>query len=77
MAYKTINKRKIVLIILLVTLFMMPISGVYVHITHGAANSHRWLHIHVLFGILFLVTGIYHVVYNWKALKNYLIGKKK
>jgi uncharacterized membrane protein len=73
---KTFNKRKVVTLILLVTFIMLPISGAYIHITHGEATSHTWLHIHVLFGILFVVAGIYHVVYNWRALKHYLIGKK-
>jgi len=73
---KTFNKRKVVSLILLATLIMMPISGIYVHITHGTATSHKWLHIHVLFGVLFIVVGIYHIVYNWRTLKYYLTGKK-
>jgi len=47
-----------------------------VAVKHGVENSHTWLHIHVLFGIIFIVASIYHVVYNWKAFKNYLLGKK-
>ena len=73
---KTTNKRKIVALILLATLIMLPISGIYVHITHGTATSHKWLHIHVLFGVIFMVVGIYHIVYNWRVLKHYLTGKK-
>jgi uncharacterized membrane protein len=73
---KAPNKRKIVALILLATFIMLPFSGVYVHITHGAEISHKWLHIHVLFGVIFLVSGIYHIVYNWRVLKQYLLGKK-
>ena len=73
---KTGNKRKVVSLILLSTLIMMPISGIYVHVTHGTETSHKWLHIHVLFGVIFMVVGIYHVIYNWKVLKHYLTGKK-
>ena len=72
---KTTNKRKVVALILLATFIMLPISGVYIHVTHGEAASHKWLHIHVLFGVIFIVAGNYHVVYNWKVLKNYLTGK--
>ena len=73
---KIFNKRKIVSLVLLAALIMMPVSGAYVHMTHGAAISHKWLHIHVLSGVLFMIAGIYHVVYNWKTLKQYLTGKK-
>jgi len=72
---KKTNKRKVVSLILLATLIMMPISGVCVHVTHGTETSHKWLHFHVLSGIIFMVVGIYHVVYNWKVLKRYLTGK--
>ena len=73
---KTSNKRVIVSLILLVTLIMMPASAAIVHITHGTAASHTWLHIHVVFAFIFIVAGIYHVVYNRRALKNYLLGKQ-
>ena len=73
---KATNKRKIVVLILLATFIMLPISGAYIHATHGEATGHKWLHFHVLFGVIFIVAGIYHIVYNWKVLKHYLIGKK-
>ena len=76
MTNKTFNKRKVVALILLATLIIMPVSGVLVHVKHETENSHTWLHIHVLFGIIFIFASIYHVVYNWKALKYYLLGKK-
>ena len=76
MANKTLNKREVVSSILLVTLIMMPISAIIVHVAHGKAVSHLWLHIHVVFGVLFAVAGIFHVAYNWRTLKHYLTGKK-
>ncbi|MDR2904682.1 MAG: 4Fe-4S binding protein [Helicobacteraceae bacterium] len=72
---KTVNKRKIVSLMLLATFIMMPTSAVYIHVTHGTETSHNWLHIHVLFGAIFMVVGIYHIVYNWRVLKHYWIGK--
>jgi len=74
---KSFNKRKVVTLILLATLIIMPVSGAIVHIAHGTENSHTWLHIHVLFGIIFIVASVYHIVFNWKALKHYLLGKKQ
>jgi len=73
---KTQNKRAIVSLILLVTFIMMPVSAIIIHSTHGMALSHTWLHFHVLFGVVFIVAGIFHIVYNWKALKNYFFAKK-
>jgi hypothetical protein len=73
---KTLNKRGVVSLILLITLIMMPVSAAIVHATHGGAISHKWLHLHALFGVIFIVAGIYHVVHNWRTLKHYLVGKK-
>jgi len=70
------TKRKAVALILLATFIMLPVSGAYVHVTHGTANSHKWLHIHVLFGFIFMVAGIFHIVYNRKVLKHYLRHEK-
>ena len=70
---KASNKR-IVSLILLATLIMLPVSAVILHISHGTGISHRWLHFHVLFGIIFVIAAIFHVVYNWRALKHYLFG---
>jgi len=72
---KTFNKRKVISLILLVALIMMPVSAIVAHATHWTAAHHTWLHIHGLFGVLFVVAGIFHVIYNWRALKHYLVGK--
>jgi uncharacterized membrane protein len=73
---KSFNKRALVSIILLFSLVMLPVSGVVIHRSHGTETGHTWLHLHVVFGIIFMVAGIYHVVYNWRVLKKYLLGKK-
>jgi len=75
MTKKKYNKRKVVSLTLLATLIMMPISALIVHITHGRTISHLWLHIHVVFGVLFVVAGIFHVIFSWRALKHYLTNK--
>ncbi|MDR1516647.1 MAG: hypothetical protein LBS52_00860 [Dysgonamonadaceae bacterium] len=66
------KKRKIVALMLLATLTMTPTSAFIIHITHGTALSHKLLHIHALCGFLFVIMGILHITYNWKALKSYL-----
>ena len=70
---KKTNRRFIVSLILLITLIMMPLSAAIVHVTHGTAASHTWLHIHVIFAFMFTIAGGYHVAYNRRALVNYLL----
>ena len=71
------NKRTVISFILLLSLIMMPVSGVIVHATHGAAISHTWLHLHILLGVIFCIAGIFHLVNNWRFLKNSLMGRNK
>jgi len=70
------NKRAVVAITLLFTLVMLPVSAIIEHATHGRIISHTWLHLHGLFGLIFLIAGIFHAVYNWRTLKNYLRFKR-
>lgn len=73
---KKTNKRSIISIGLLISLIMIPITAILAHATHiTETTSHLWLHVHVLFGILFTVFGIFHIVYNWRALKYYIKSK--
>jgi hypothetical protein len=55
---------------------MLPVSAVIIHISHGTEPSHKWLHLHFLFGIIFMIAGIYHIVYNRKVLKTYFFKRK-
>ena len=74
----TMKKRRVISLILLVSLIMTPVSAVIIHVTHGREMiSHKWLHLHVLFGVVFVIAGVYHVVINWRTLKSYLMGKSK
>jgi hypothetical protein len=55
---------------------MLSVSGIIlIPVPHGTGISHGWLHLHVLFGIIFIIAGIYHTLYNWRAIKHYIIGK--
>jgi len=66
------NNRSFVSLLLLFSLIMLPVSAIIAHAAHGKALSHTWLHLHGLFGVIFLVSGIFHVCYNWRTLKNHL-----
>jgi len=66
------SKRAIVSLTLLFTAIMMPVSAWVAHASHGTTVSHTWLHLHGLFGIMFIVSGIFHIIYNRRALMHYL-----
>ena len=40
-------------------------------------DKQQWDNLHINLGIFFLVMMIWHIYYNWKAIKNYLKFKKK
>ncbi len=73
---KTTNKRAIISIGLFASFIITPVTALLIHATHGSLISHSWLHIHVVFGVLFGVFGFLHLVYNWRTFKNYIIKKK-
>ena len=69
---KRFGKRAIASLILLFTAIMMPVSVWVSHAMQGSEASQTWLHLHGLFGVMFMVAGIFHIVYNWRTLKHYL-----
>jgi len=69
---KRFSQRAIVSLTLLLTTIMMPVSAWIVHATHGTALSHTWLHLHVLFGVMFIIAGVFHIIYNWRTLIHHL-----
>ena len=69
------NKRKIVSILLLISLIAMPITGGITHATHEQMSGHIWLHIHIFSGFIFTVSAIFHLIWNWKTMKRYITGK--
>ena len=74
---KRLGKRAIVSLTLLFTAIMMPVSVWIAHAAQGATDSYMWLHLHGLFGVLFLVFCIFHINYNRRALMYYLgFGKR-
>jgi hypothetical protein len=70
---KTRNKRAVVSILLLVMFILLPISGKMIGITKE--DAYIWGGIHYLTGMVFFIVGIFHIVYNWKMLKKYFLGK--
>ena len=69
---KTFNKRAIASLTLLFTTIMMPVSVWMSHAMHGTEAGHTWLHLHGLLGIMFMASGIFHIIYNRRTLMLYL-----
>ena len=63
--------------LLLISFILLPVSAVATHLTHNNIGGHPWLHIHVVFGIIFVYYGFAHIIKKRKALKFYIFGKEK
>jgi hypothetical protein len=73
---KTFNKRSIVSITLFILFILLPISGKMIEIMgNNPEAKYIWGGIHYLLGLLFTIFGIFHIIYNWEMLKQYI--KKK
>jgi hypothetical protein len=73
---KARNKRAVVSILLFVMFILLPISGKMISVTKVDTEiSYIWGGIHYLTGLIFTIVGIFHIIYNWKLLKNYLTKK--
>lgn len=78
--------RAIASTILFCSIFLLSFSGLSMHAL-GHENDFSafilgfsrdgWQHIHVFISFLFIISAIIHVVFNWKAFKNYFITKQK
>ncbi len=78
--------RKYVSLLLFLCLLIMGISGVVLYIMpHGriaywigwkfwGLDKDQWGNIHIVFGFIMVVLGIWHLVINWRAFLNYIKG---
>jgi hypothetical protein len=56
---------------------LLPISGIMLAHTKDTPEtfaSQFWDGLHGILGVLFVIAGVFHIVFNWKALKRYLLG---
>jgi hypothetical protein len=73
---KAFNKRAVVSVSLFIMFILLPVSGKMITtMKHDAEVMNIWADIHHLTGMLFAIIGVFHIVYNWKSLKNYLTKK--
>ncbi len=76
--------RAIASAILFCSIFLLAFSGLSMHAL-GHENDFSesilgfsrdgWQHIHVLISLFFIASAVIHLVFNWKAFKNYFITK--
>jgi formate hydrogenlyase subunit 3/multisubunit Na+/H+ antiporter MnhD subunit len=70
------NKHAVISILLFVMFILLPISGKMISATKADAEiAYIWGEIHYLTSLIFTIVGIFHIVYNWKSLKNSLTKK--
>lgn len=81
--------RKFISVTLFYALLFTLITGIVLYIMpHGRVaywtdwhllglNKDQWESIHILFGLIMLVAGIWHLCLNWKAFKRYVWPKNK
>lgn len=67
----------VVLLISGIVLFIAP-SGRIANTTHWALlwlDKDGWINLHNVFAILFVAALIWHLVFNWKPLSNYIVSR--
>ena len=81
------NGRAFISLCSLLGFVLLSLTGIILYIEpHGrvaywtkwsflSLEKDQWGNIHVFSGLLFLVTGAFHLYYNWKPLIKYLGGK--
>lgn len=64
----------VVLTVTGLVLYVVPQGRVasWIHWSFGGLGRDGWSDVHILFGALFIATGILHLYFNWKPFKNYL-----
>jgi hypothetical protein len=72
------NRRAIASVALFITFILMPVSGKMIQMfERGTFWGNVGLQLHALSAGIFMTAGVFHIVFNWKALMRYMRGKKK
>jgi hypothetical protein len=74
---KRLNKRALVALIVLVSGIGLPFTGLGNHLLHSSSlhgPRHYWIVTHEVFGIIFMVAAIWHILLNRKALASHIRG---
>ncbi len=87
MKKRKFNFRSFTSLILVWTFIVQIISGVILYIVPPGRVANwtgwklfgidkgGWEAVHTIFGYLFLIFGVFHIIYNWRPISNYIKGK--
>lgn len=83
------NLRKIISLTMLIAFALLITTSIILYIVPQgrvaywadwqvlSMNKGQWGSLHINLGILFLITGFFHIIYNWKAITAYMKNKGK
>ncbi|MEN8168535.1 MAG: DUF4405 domain-containing protein [Pseudomonadota bacterium] len=62
-----------------IVLYIVPQGRIayWIHWSLSGLDKEQWSGVHMMFGGLFIVTGILHLYYNWKPFKRYLVERAR
>ena len=69
------NKRGFVSMLAALSFLTLPVTGLLMHKAREGADvfgNHLWMGAHNIFAVLFLVTAVFHIQYNWAVLLVYM-----
>lgn len=69
----------IVLTVTGIVLYVVPQGRIayWIHWSLGGLEKEQWGWVHMMFGGVFIITGVLHLYFNWKPFKKYLAGRVK
>ncbi len=77
---KSFNKRAFISIVMFISGFCLPFSGLKCHklqFEQLTVEKHFWMSFHNSAAIIFIIFAIIHISYNWRILINYTKRAKK
>ncbi len=69
------NKRGFISILSAFAFLTLPFTGLFMHKareTSDAFGIHLWMGAHNIFAVLFLITAVLHIKYNWQTLISHI-----
>jgi hypothetical protein len=75
MKNKTWNKRALVSAFMLVSFVCLPFTGFMLHAASNMGNGsskHMWMSVHNVLGIIFCISCMWHLVFNFRGLKKFV-----
>ena len=72
------NKRAVASVALFAAFILLPVSGKMIQLfERGTFWGDVGLQLHSLSAEIFMIAGIFHIVFNWKQLKKYMCRKRE